>query len=167
MKKKIFLQEMSKQCRNVKAKPWPHISGPRSSIVNLRSSVPFCGLFSQVLRLSSWILVSRSWVLGSRSWVLGYKSRVFGLGPFSNYYKMWEVIQSVAVIARRNRKLLQSVAGIRKCGRKLLQSVTDIAKCDKMLLESVEGIKKCGSYYIARPNTLLEDAANQFKKVIT
>ena len=73
----------------------------------------------------------------------------------------------MAVIARRNIKLLQSVAGIRKCGRKLLQSVTDIAKCEKMLLESVEGIKKCGGYYIARPNTLLEDAANQFKKVIT
>ena len=40
------------------------------------------------------------------------------------YYEMWQLLQSVTVTTKFNRKLLQSVTGITKFDRKLLQGVT-------------------------------------------
>ena len=67
-----------------------------------------------------------------------------------NYYKVWQVSQSVRVITKCDRKLLQSVTGTNVTGitmfdRKLLQNVKGFTKCDKKLLKSVAGITKCES----------------------
>ena len=42
---------------------------------------------------------------------------------------MWQLIKSVAVIAKCDKKISQSVTGITKSDKKLLESVTDITKC--------------------------------------
>ena len=118
---------------NIKLKPWSYISGPGFWVLD-------CGF--QILGLGSLI----PWFLDLRFWVQGVRSRVLGLGPFSNYYKVWQ-------------------KALTKCDKKLLQSVTKsyykvwqegISKCDKKLLQSVtrsywnvwqEVITKCGRYY--------------------
>ena len=42
---------------------------------------------------------------------------------------MWQLIKSVAVIAKCDKKISQSVTGITKSDKKLLESVTDSTKC--------------------------------------
>ena len=47
-------------------------------------------------------------------------------------------------------QVLQTLAGITKCYRKLLKSLTGITKSDKKLFQSVIGIAKCDNYYKVR-----------------
>ena len=99
---------------NIKLKPWSCISGPGFWVLD-------CGF--QILGLGSLI----PWFLDLRFWVQGVRSRVLGLGPFSNYYKVWQ-----KALTKCDKKLLQSVT---RSYYKVWQEV--ISKCDKKLLESV------------------------------
>ena len=121
------------------------VLAPRSSIANSTSLV----LFLWILSLSSLVPGPRTEVPIPGLHVSGYWFRYIQElleSMIRNYYKEWEVWQSVTVITKCNRKLLQSVTGVTKCDRKLLQKVTGITERDKKLLQSVTAITKCDNY---------------------
>ena len=144
----IFGERNVRTVRNIKTKPWSHISVPRSEflVLGLRSLIPghwfcFVDLESQFVGSGSWVLVSKAWVLGlsPRSWATGP-------GPL--------VLLHSIVITKCDKKWLLRVTVITKCARKLLPSVIGITKCHIKLLKSVIGIAKYDNYYKVRRNRL-------------
>ena len=120
---KIIRTKNIQTVRNVKAKPWSHVSGPRSEFLvqGPQSLIPghclsVAGLESLVLGPGSWVLVFRSWVL--ESWATSTRS----------------LVPAHSVI-------------IKKCDKKLLQNVTGNTKCDRYYKVWQKIIIKCDGYY--------------------
>lgn len=103
---------------------WLQPFDPEFSVLTLESQVRGPGFWS--------------WFLEPRSSFQGLKFHVLCLGPFSNYYTVWQ-----RYITKCNRELLQSVTRFTECDRNSLQSVVGIKKSDKKLLETVACITKC------------------------
>ena len=90
----ILARNLQTVC-NIKRKSWSQVSGLRSRFLVLVLRLQIPSFEALILSFRFWVLNSDLW-----SWAQGLSHRFLGLGPLSNYYRVWEKMQSVISITR-------------------------------------------------------------------